>query len=163
MVTSLNSIDLPMVDTLGSYSFSGCSNLTEVNIPSVNIIHSVVFYKCSKLTKIILPSLSQVQGSSFSECTKLALVDCYQKVKFNGTGIFKKCNALTTLILRSSTVCELYNSNNFESTPIESGTGYIYVPASLIDTYKTATNWTAHANQFRAIEDYPDICGEVIS
>ena len=39
------------------------------------------------------------------------------------------------------------------------GTGYVYVPASLIETYKTATNWSAFANQFRAIEDYPEICG----
>lgn len=38
--------------------------------------------------------------------------------------------------------------------------GYIYVPAALIDEYKTATNWATFADQFRAIEDYPDICGE---
>jgi hypothetical protein len=29
----------------------------------------------------------------------------------------------------------------------------------LVDSYKTATNWSKYATQIRAIEDYPDICG----
>lgn len=36
-----------------------------------------------------------------------------------------------------------------------------YVPASLIDQYTKATNWSIYANQFRAIEEHPEICGEV--
>ena len=57
------------------------------------------------------------------------------------------------LILRNTSgVCTLdmriYNS------AIESGTGYIYVPSALIDSYKTAKNWSSHAAQFRALEDY---------
>ena len=63
------------------------------------------------------------------------------------------------MILRSETMAVLKYTKAFEGTPIESGTGYIYVPAALIDSYKTATNWTQYADQFRAIEDYPDICG----
>ena len=45
-------------------------------------------------------------------------------------------------------------SNAFLGTKIASGTGYIYVPASLSASYKTAGNWTAFSNQFRALEDY---------
>jgi hypothetical protein len=39
-------------------------------------------------------------------------------------------------------------------TRIEKGTGYIYVPADLVDSYKAATNWSTFAAQFRALEDY---------
>lgn len=46
-------------------------------------------------------------------------------------------------------------------TAIASATGYIYVPQSLVDQYKAATNWATYANQIRAIEDYPEITGEV--
>jgi hypothetical protein len=53
----------------------------------------------------------------------------------------------------------LASPNAFNNTPIKSGTGYIYVPATLIDSYKSATNWSTYAAQFRAIEDYPEICG----
>ena len=41
---------------------------------------------------------------------------------------------------------------------VESGTGYIYVPQATIEGFKSATNWSTYADQFRAIEDYPDIC-----
>jgi hypothetical protein len=50
-------------------------------------------------------------------------------------------------------------TNIFASTPIASGTGYIYVPAALVDSYKGATNWSTYAAQIRAIEDYPEITG----
>ena len=45
-------------------------------------------------------------------------------------------------------------SNVFKNTPIASGTGYIYVPRALVDSYKVATNWATYAAQFRALEDY---------
>jgi hypothetical protein len=35
--------------------------------------------------------------------------------------------------------------------------GYIYVPKALIEDYKVATNWSTFADQFRAIEDYPEM------
>ena len=66
---------------------------------------------------------------------------------FNGT-------SLTTLILRKTTIINLTNKNALQYTPIANGTGYIYVPKALIEKYKTATNWSTYANQFRAIEDY---------
>lgn len=61
------------------------------------------------------------------------------------------------MILRSPTMCTIVHTNAFTGTPIASGTGYIYVPSALVDTYKT--KWSAFANQIRAIEDYPEICG----
>ena len=51
-------------------------------------------------------------------------------------------------------------SNAFGNSAIAKGTGYIYVPYALLEQYKVATNWATYANQFRAIEDYPEICGD---
>ena len=51
------------------------------------------------------------------------------------------------------------NTNSLGGTLIASGTGYIYVPKALVDSYKSATNWTTYASQIRAIEDYPDVTG----
>lgn len=36
----------------------------------------------------------------------------------------------------------------------------IYVPSALVEQYQNATNWSVYASNFRAIEDYPEICGE---
>ena len=59
------------------------------------------------------------------------------------------------MIIRSDTVCTLNSTNAFTGTP------YIYVPSALVNSYKTATNWSSYAAQIRAIEDYPEICGGV--
>lgn len=61
---------------------------------------------------------------------------------------------IQTLILRSPSVAMAEHTNIFTTTPIKSGTGYIYVPRSLVDSYKAATNWSTYAAQFRALEDY---------
>jgi hypothetical protein len=61
---------------------------------------------------------------------------------------------LTTVILRSESLCTLENVSAFNGTPIASGTGCIYVPAALVNSYKTATNWSSFASKFRALEDY---------
>ena len=48
---------------------------------------------------------------------------------------------------------------NFPSYALTEGECYLYVPSSLIETYKTATNWSTYANRIRAIEDYKnEIC-----
>ena len=79
---------------------------------------------------------------------------------------FESCYILTAVILRSEIVCNLVNTAAFLDCYHLLGTvnktynpdglkdGYIYVPASLVDSYKTATNWTTFADQFRALEDY---------
>ena len=73
-----------------------------------------------------------------------------------GAYAFAYCESLSVVILRSTTMATLADTNAFESTPIADGTGYIYVPAELVDGYKE--NWSTYADQIRAIEDYPDIC-----
>lgn len=44
-------------------------------------------------------------------------------------------------------------------TAIENGTGYVYVPSALVDSYKITAPWSSMASKIRAIEDYPDITG----
>ena len=95
---------------------------------------------------------------SFARCSNLAKIDFDVLEEMQDTD-FYQCSALTTVIIRSPAVCTMSDSDAFKSTPIESGTGYVYVPAALVDSYKAATNWSVYADQIRAIEDYPDICG----
>ena len=70
-----------------------------------------------------------------------------------GQYAFYGCTNLVTLVLGSDSVVTLKNANALTNSGIAKGTGYIYVPAALLDTYKAATNWATYANQFRAIED----------
>ena len=66
---------------------------------------------------------------------------------------------LTTIIIRTQSVAMLDDTSALMNCGIASGTGYVYVPRALVDSYKAATNWSTYATQIRAIEDYPDICG----
>lgn len=110
-------------------------------------------------------TLGTIGQYAFYNCTALTTVDS-SAVTSIGNNAFENCSSLTTLILRGTTnVVTLSNSNAFTSSKIASGTGYIYVPKTLADgtdgvaAYQAATNWSTYANQFRAIEDYPEICG----
>ena len=103
--------------------------------------------------------LSSIPSNCFYKCTNLYRAD-FGIAKSVGGGAFSSATSLTVLILRrTGAICTLSSSAALTNTAIKNGTGYIYVPAVLIDTYKTATNWSAFANQFRAIEDYPEITG----
>ena len=102
-------------------------------------------------------TVTKIKPYCFYYDETLAKFDC-TKVASIGAGSFNSCSNLTALILRSETMCSLGNTNAFTNSSIALGTGYVYVPRALVDTYKANTNWKTYANQIRAIEDYPDVC-----
>ena len=116
------------------------------------------FYYCKQLTSVCFPAVTSIGVSAFERCEKLTRAD-FPAVTSIETDAFKYCGQLTTLILRSENLCTVKTTAAFNNSPIANGTGYIYVPAALVDSYKTNSQWQYLANQFRAIEDYPDICG----
>lgn len=111
--------------------------LTEANITVATAIKNGAFGGFKDLTKVVI-------GATVSAINDRA---------------FRYCSSLTAVIINSATVPTLSNSNAFDDTPIASGTGYIYVPSAIIEDFRMETNWAAYIEQYRAIEDYPDITG----
>jgi hypothetical protein len=165
------------VTSLSEYTFRGCKWLTGLSCAKLEKINLYACYgteitfveapllqqlngfafMLSKLKSINAPKLMSVYDSAFHSCQ---LEKCDFPALTNiGKNSFRNCKNLIVLILRSTTMATLYNNEVFTSTPIADGTGYIYVPAALVDTYKADSNWSVYENQIRAIEDYPDICG----
>lgn len=170
--TNLTKVDLPLLTDLPRLAFYQCSNLTEVNLPCITALTE----GCIQGTKIIelyLPELvtnaSNDYGYNFAYSHQLKKVIL---PKFAGTfksSAFRSCSRLTTVILGGDTVCPLADTNVFKDTPIAGRTnltngelGYVYVKSALVEEYKSATNWSTYADQFRAIEDYLEICGGVV-
>lgn len=152
--TGLLSANFPKATSIGDYAFSGCERLQSVSAPNASTIGSNAFYMCSKLTTIKLPAATSVPSRAFMLCTKLTTADFTSLTSIHEYS-FNSAYVLRSLILRGETVATLANTSDiFTNTKIADGTGYIYVPAALVDTYKTATNWSTYANQFRALEDY---------
>lgn len=110
------------------------------------------FYGCSNLSEVDCSSVTDVGSGAFRGCTQLQLLDLPAATNIS-TNAFYGDTLLTTLILRHSAVCKLSSTSAFTGTPIESGTGYIYVPDDLVDSYKIATNWSTYANQIKAISE----------
>lgn len=168
--SSLATVNFPELEKCSAQTFQNCTKLTSVNLPKLFSASDQAFEGCSALPTIRLPELTSVSSRAFNNCTVLTTADFPKVTKINSYG-FYYCYKLTALILRSATVCSLSNKNAFDKCYHILGTvsstynpeglkdGYIYVPAALIETYKTATNWVNYASQFRAIEDYPEICG----
>jgi hypothetical protein len=131
--TNLVKIDLPRVTFIGNSSFNGCTALVDVNCPEVDTIDNYAFYGCSSLKILDVPKLISIGGSALDHCT-----------------------SLVALLLRSETMCTTYSStgSDIHGTPISDGTGYIYVPRDLVNTYKADSKWSASGYQFRPLEDY---------
>jgi len=122
---------------IGQYAFRYCDSITEINTNKVAVIDYSAFEGANKLTKADLPNVAIIGDNAF------------------------KGSGLKTVIIRTNTICILNNTSAFSNTPIRRGEDYIYVPKHLLESYKVARNWSVFANQFRAIEDYPEITGGI--
>lgn len=109
------------------------------------IMRTLTEYRENRITKI--------GKFILSHAASLEVVDV-PNVSFLAQYALYKSAALTALVLRYNTVATLENTNALGQSGIANGTGYIYVPSDLVDSYKSATNWSTYANQFRALEDY---------
>lgn len=154
--TSLVNIHIPKLTGAGTDTFNGC-RFASVDFPELKTVSGRTFAGNNQLTRADFPKLTNVGTQCFNNCSALVFARM-APTSINSTG-FGSCASLKALILLGSKVCTLANANAFSGTPIASGTGYIYVPASLADSYKAATNWSTYADQIRAIEDYPEITG----
>lgn len=145
----LTSTNVPSATNIGKFAFKGCSSLTTANYPLATTIGQGAFDECTALSSVNLPLLETVEPLTFRKCEALTTVDLPVATSI-GTQAFYS-SGITSLTLRSSTVCTLENADAFYFTPIEYGTGYIYVPSNLVNSYKAADGWSTYANQILAI------------
>nr|DAQ37302.1 MAG TPA: tail protein [Caudoviricetes sp.] len=156
--TSVVSINLPAAKTIGKWAFMQCAKLATVNLPEATTLESSAFSSCPALTSVTIPKVTSLPSQGLYNCTALQKIDLPAVTSISDS-VFMMDSKLTAVILRSATLVTLSNKSAFSSSGISAGTGYIYVPSSLVASYKTATNWATYAAQIRAIEDYPDITG----
>ena len=144
------------VTKIGSYAFYYCPSLKTVSFPQATTIYSNAFYYCTSLTSASVPQATTIDYQVFGCCYSLKTVSFPQATTI-GSYAFLSCVKLISLYLTGPTLCKLSKSNAFLSTPIgdystSAGTyGSIYVPASLLASYKAATNWAYFSSRFVGI------------
>ncbi len=111
------------------------------------------------LTEINLTTATTITNGAFVYFTDIEKAFLGETVATLNALCFGYCSKLEALVLKGNTIKTLASTGALSYTPIYEGTGYIYVPSALLEDYKAATNWTTYAEQFRAIEDYPEILG----
>lgn len=145
----LQTINLPNVTKLGSSAFLKTA-IQQVNLPLVTTMEDGCFKQITNLASANLPLVTALPADAFREST-IRTADFGAVTNINRTA-FTDCTKLETLIIRTSSVCVISDiSIALRGSKIASGTGYIYVPDNLVDSYKAATNWVALANQIKPI------------
>lgn len=169
--TSLTEVSFPELSLIsGIGTFAGCTKLIAVSLPRLNtIIGSMTFATCNSLPSITLPMWSNSNAWSymFSSCPSLSLVSFPKAVRLSGLHMFQRCYNLISIFLTGSSMVALGNTiaSMFSSTPVSTYStsagrwASIFVPSSLLASYKAATNWTTISSKIFAYEDYFDAQG----
>lgn len=149
--TSLATVSFPKATSIGADAFDGCWSLTTANFPNVTVIGASAFLTCLKLTTISFPNATSIGNYAFARCSLLASVS-FPKASTIGTSAFSGCSKLSALYLTGTSIVKL-SLNAFKDTPMSNSTylgyfGSIYVPTSLLASYKTATNWSVYSSRF---------------
>ena len=68
----LTTATFPDVTSVGFSAFNECSSLTTIEFPKLINIGTYAFYRCSGLTSATFPSLRSIGNYAFDNCSKLA-------------------------------------------------------------------------------------------
>ena len=108
---------------------------------------------CTSLETAVFKDFASTD--QFRGCTSLEAADCRGGLSAN---CFYGCTPLTALVIRSDALVSLSNVSAFTNSPFASGKagGTLYVPAALISSYQSASNWSTILgypnNQIKSIE-----------
>lgn len=128
------------------------ASITEIR-SNADKVRQYVFYSSIRLIKAYFSAATTVQTRAFQLSGNLQIV-CFEKA----VALQNEClsaTGLTALVLLGGELSTINNANALSSTPIASGTGYIYVPDNLITQYQAATNWSVYSAQIKGLSELP--------
>lgn len=149
---ALGEIRLENISKISGYCFAEAEYLHTVSAPKVTSITGGAFNKTKNLKKLVLPSLVEIWPTVFDDSgietlDMLGGKDSKIKCRFRWSGaVFKN------LVIRSSDgIASLESGVDFLPTTS------IYVPDTLVEQYKTATNWSKYASQIKPLSTYQEV------
>lgn len=149
---SLSQINLPVCSYIGYQAFMSCYSLSQISLPKCSYMSNWAFWMCYSLNQVSLPVCSFIGDRAFQDCSALSQISL-PVCSIIGYNEFDGCSSLSIITIGYSGVCSLNNIEAFNNTQITSSTGSIYVPTSLVDSYKSATNWSYFSTQIFPIPE----------
>ncbi len=144
---SLTTVYIPSsVTKIGAYAFDGCRNMTSVTIPnSVTSIGKSAFEDCSGLTSVTIPnSVTSIGDRAFENCSALEKLTIGTGIQNINVNILNGCNNLINLTIYAKTIPQLDYGMWIPDEYYVRIT--VYVPADMVQQYKTAAYWRNFAN-----------------
>lgn len=141
---TLTNLNAPACEFIQTSAFCSCKSLSHVVLTNTEFISNSAFYSCLLLEELSLPKCTYIGSAAFFGCSSLSTVTLPVCTLIDD-GAFRY-TSVNSLTLGASIICKLALGNVFGYTPIESGTGSIYVPASLVDGYKSAQYWSVYSS-----------------
>ena len=74
-LTTLESVDMPVANTIGSNAFAECHSLKSVNMPAVTKIETAAFTECGLLENINIPLATIIELGTFYSCSNLKTIN----------------------------------------------------------------------------------------
>lgn len=137
--------DIVISGDVRAYAFYNNNGITSVVANAMQSFNTYLFCQCKSIKAASLNAQKVVNGGAacFYGCTALQKADLGDNVKYLAVLFFRDCTALRVVILRRKAVVTLANTDLFVNTPFAAGGagGTVYVPADLIESYKTASGW----------------------
>ena len=149
---NIQTVNLPYATIIYDNAFGNCYSLSQVSLPVCSYLAFGVFQACYSLSQVSLPMCAYIDNQAFYGCSSLSQVSL-PMCSYIGWYAFTDCISLNQITIGYSSMCSLNGSDAFTNTSIASGTGSIYVPASLVDAYKSAENWSYFSSQIFPISE----------
>lgn len=171
----LTEVDLPSLETFSTTVFTGCSNLKSLNVPNCTDFGNSTIVGTA-IETISLPILENLRTRPFNGANSNG-VKCYlktiyiPKAKISSSNVFYRASSLTTIIITQTeqvlTLPDAVTTGSFKyayhylgevdatNNPDGLKDGYIYVDESMVDAYKSATNWSVLADQIKPLSEIP--------
>ena len=154
--TYLKSASFPKVKIISDCAFCGAYKISTVYFPEAISIYYMAFNNCEVIQEVYFPKVSAIGANAFGICTSLMTASFPKATVIKGAAFFN-CTRFISLYLNGSSICSLLDTSQFYNTPIGGYStvagryGSIYVPASLYNTYISASGWSQFASRFVSI------------
>lgn len=131
--------------------------LKEFKDDTILVLGTLILWGHPGLQKLYLPSIKSlgVQSLSYLKDTTEVWIgrDGDKNALTIGRSTFSGSSKLQHLIINKGILVPLGFTDTFSGTRIGRKRGVVYVPASMVNTYKAATNWSLYL--IHPISDYP--------
>lgn len=137
------------VTIIGNTAFESSSLKSIVMSNSVTTIEYGAFMFSSDLVNIdFSSSLTTIENSAFEYCENIKALVLPKTLTNIGQSVFNACSAVTEITLKMTKVPAYPNGLLEGADALQK----IYVPADLVESYKTTAGWSEFAGKFEAIK-----------